>query len=42
MIDLKIITADSIESVLMFIPAVIGATTAPFFVKFLNQKISKA
>ena len=40
MIDLKIITADSIGvSAWMFIPAVIGAITAPFFVKFLNQKI---
>ena len=39
MIDLKIITADSIGvSAWMFIPAVIGVT-APFFVKFLNQKI---
>lgn len=40
MIDLKIITLESIGvSAWMFIPAMIGAATAPLFVKFLNQKL---
>ena len=40
MIDLKIITPESMGvSAWMFIPAMIGAATAPLFVKFLNQKL---
>ena len=40
MIDLKIITLDSMGvSAWMFIPAMIGAASAPLFVKFLNQKL---
>jgi uncharacterized membrane protein YfcA len=40
MIDLKIITLESMGvSAWMFIPAMIGAATAPLFVKFLNQKL---
>ena len=40
MIDLKIITPESMGvSAWMFIPAMIGAATAPIFVKFLNQKL---
>ncbi len=43
MIDLKIITLDSMSvSLWMFIPAMIGAATAPLFVKFLNQKLFEA
>lgn len=40
MIDLKIITLESMGvSAWMFIPAMIGAASAPLFVKFLNQKL---
>jgi len=40
MIDLKIITFDSMTvSAWMFIPAVLGASTAPFLVKYLNQTL---
>ena len=40
MIDLQIITVESIRvSLWLFIPAVIGAVSAPFFVKYLNQRL---
>ena len=40
MIDLEIITMETMRvSGWMFIPAIIGAASAPFFVKFLNQKL---
>ena len=40
MIDLQIITVESIGvSLWLFIPAVIGAVSAPFFVKYLNQRL---